>query len=141
VELDLKSHIRNVLLRRDKIIAVSDSRIYAYTLADIPEHLFTLDRWNPNGLCAISHNDPSPILAFPSTSTGCVSILSLNQRNKRLRTIRAHDHDIQTITLNFNGSLIATSSVKGTLIRLFDTQTMTFIREFRRGANNASISW
>jgi WD40 repeat protein len=41
--------------------------------------------------------------------------------------IQAHDADLAQIALNADGSLLATASEKGTLIRLWDCHTGTFI--------------
>ena len=43
------------------------------------------------------------------------------------------------MTLNFDGSLVATASEKGTLVRIFSTATATKLQEVRRGADPAKI--
>ncbi|KAI6177035.1 WD repeat domain phosphoinositide-interacting protein 3 [Aphelenchoides bicaudatus] len=141
VELNAGSPVKNVLMRRDRLIIVVESRIFVYTLTDIPELLFSIQTI-PNflGLCSVSHNDSNPIIAFPAKDTGHVGILSLNQPQRKLKIFHAHNHSLQAISVNLNGNLIATASSKGTLINLFDAQTTNIVREFRRGINNATIS-
>eukprot|EP00596_Hydrurales_sp_CCMP1899_P004240 CAMPEP_0119036614 /NCGR_PEP_ID=MMETSP1177-20130426/4440_1 /TAXON_ID=2985 /ORGANISM="Ochromonas sp, Strain CCMP1899" /LENGTH=239 /DNA_ID=CAMNT_0006996747 /DNA_START=721 /DNA_END=1440 /DNA_ORIENTATION=- len=53
--------------------------------------------------------------------------------------IKAHDADLAQIALNADGSLLATASEKGTLIRLWDCHTGDLLREFRRGMDRADI--
>ena len=43
------------------------------------------------------------------------------------------------MTLNFQGTLLATASDKGTLIRLFSTEDGTPMQEVRRGSDKAEI--
>uniref|UniRef100_A0A183DB04 WD repeat domain phosphoinositide-interacting protein 4 n=1 Tax=Gongylonema pulchrum TaxID=637853 RepID=A0A183DB04_9BILA len=54
-------------------------------------------------------------------------------------TINAHQSAIALFALNSSASLLATGSVKGTVIRLFDTKTTGQLREFRRGADPANL--
>lgn len=155
VELDVRTAIKNVLLRRDRILVAAESCILVYTLTDIPERLFILETSsNPLGLCAISHTDSNPILVFLSKSIGHIGILSLHNPQRRIRTFKAHKHALQTISVDssggcssgfkrllVSGSLLATASSKGTLINVFDLQTTNLLYKFRRGLSNATISW
>jgi len=43
------------------------------------------------------------------------------------------------MNLNFNGSLVASASEKGTIIRIFATDTGHAIQEVRRGSEKAEI--
>merc|ERR1712194_11276 len=43
------------------------------------------------------------------------------------------------IALNFDGSLLATASDKGTLVRLFHTETGNLMQELRRGLDRAEV--
>ena len=54
--------------------------------------------------------------------------------------MKAHTNAIQSIYLADEGSLIATASEKGTLIRLFDLQDEERFQEFRRGFDNSSLT-
>jgi hypothetical protein len=111
VELDVRLPVTNVLLRRDRIIAATEERILVYSLNDIPEHLLTVETaQNPLGLCAISHTDVNSILIFPSKSIGHIGVLSLSHPQRRLKVFRAHNHDIQAISVNLNGTLLKSGS-------------------------------
>lgn len=53
--------------------------------------------------------------------------------------IRAHENSLNIIELNNDGTILATSSERGTLIRLFETKQGTPLQELRRGSDKVSI--
>lgn len=53
--------------------------------------------------------------------------------------IRAHTNEIGFLYLNNEGTLLATASKKGTLIRIFKTNEGTLFQELRRGSEQAVI--
>lgn len=52
----------------------------------------------------------------------------------------AHEQDIGALTVNAEGTLIATASVKGTLIKIFSAEEGELLQELRRGAGKASLT-
>lgn len=85
------------------------------------------------GLCAISSTPTDIISACLGEKVGEVriSIASLCKTHM----IQAHATQITQLALNPSGKRLATSSEKGTIIRVFDTFTGAKTAEFRRGIN------
>lgn len=91
------------------------------------------------------------MLAFPSArSTGQVHIadfsrLKHNDQNPEgtqllpTSIIKAHKTPIRFLRLNHQGTMVATCSIQGTLIRIFSTHNGSLIKEFRRGLDRADI--
>ena len=58
---------------------------------------------------------------------------------KRKTFINAHESELAALALNLSGTRLATASDKGTLVRVYDTQTGALQQELRRGADRAVI--
>uniref|UniRef100_A0A1A9W2V6 Anaphase-promoting complex subunit 4 WD40 domain-containing protein n=1 Tax=Glossina brevipalpis TaxID=37001 RepID=A0A1A9W2V6_9MUSC len=85
---------------------------------------------NELGLCSLSLNSH---LAFPiSTTTGELRIFNVNKMKTGL-IIKAHDSVLSALNFSSNGSLLATASERGTVIRVFCVKNGQRIQEFRRG--------
>lgn len=59
--------------------------------------------------------------------------------SKKTTLTSAHDGKLSCFALNFDGKRLATASEKGTIIRIFDTETGDKLQEVRRGADQADI--
>ena len=60
----------------------------------------------------------------PSPVKGHVSLdWVLDAKNMKKKVILAHNGKIQCLALNKSGALLATASEKGTIIRIFNTET------------------
>lgn len=108
---------------------------------------------HPPAICALSASSEPCYLAYPSpvpspkspfspgsnqTSPGDVLIfdlLSLSVTN----IIQAHKTPISSLSLNSTGTMLATSSDKGTVIRVFSVPSAQKLFQFRRGSYQARI--
>jgi WD repeat-containing protein 45 len=77
------------------------------------------------------------VLAVPGMKAGSIHIELYDLKTTQI--INAHTSDLSQIALNRDGTRIATTSEKGTLIRIFDTATGYKLKELRRGADRAEI--
>lgn len=140
VDLTFESEVKSVKLRRDRIVAVLQNSIRVYNFTQSPRELRRIDTGdNPKGLCALCPNSNNSILAYPAKSTGHVGLVDLVDMESSPMVISAHETGIACLALNLQGTRLATSSEKGTLIRIFDTSTSDQLTELRRGTSNAII--
>ena len=93
---------------------------------------------NPKGIVAVSSDSKVTVLAYPDKTKGFVRVKSYDKSMTTL--INAHESAIACLALNFDGTLIATASDKGTLIRIYSaTDGSSILQEVRRGAEKAEI--
>lgn len=79
------------------------------------------------------------MLVIPDEKVGHVKIIHFGEE-KTASTIKAHNTMIACMKLSQDGTILLTASEKGTLIRMFNTETGDMIREVRRGSDEAIIT-
>lgn len=136
-EISFKSDVLAVRLRRDLIVVVVERTIYSYNFRDLKlvDRIETCE--NKLGLCALSPSSTRQVLACPGKpdSKGQIRVEVCGTPI----FIQAHESELGAIALNSEGTLVATASQKGTLIRVFNTETAAPMFELRRGAEQAVI--
>lgn len=136
-ELSFRQKVVAVRLRRDRIAAVTSTKVYLYNFADLSllDQIHTIA--NPRGLLALSSGSVTT-LACPSIVRGHVRLELYSTRKSLL--VEAHETELAALSLSMDGMLLGTASVKGTLIRVFDARTGDKLHELRRGAERANIA-
>jgi len=149
IELEMEGRVLGARLRRDCIVVLEGGMITTYTFSDIPHQIAQWRCWpSEKALCSLSNSSEHPLIAFPSSSgAGWVEVrrlaksLAESPDHWKLVKFKAHSHELQALAFNAYGTMVATASEKGTLVRVFDAMRGTILREFRRGSNPARISW
>mmetsp|Transcript_28552 Transcript_28552/g.50743 ORF Transcript_28552/g.50743 Transcript_28552/m.50743 type:complete len:330 (+) Transcript_28552:2003-2992(+) len=130
-----QSEVKGVKMRADKVVVAADNSIFVYSFPDM-NLLKTLNTGlNPEGLLCITHETPD-LIACPHPDTGSVYILKGDSET----VIKAHKRELSEIALNKLGTIVATTSAQGTIIRLFSTTDHSKLFEFRRGVTSAAIT-
>jgi len=134
-ELKHPDPVRAVRLQRDRIYCATESVVYVYSFQELSrQHNYdTAD--NPMGIFAVA-----PTFLVCPAGKGQTGIVRIENHKEDLGGfIKAHDSSVAMISLNADGTYMATASEKGTLIRVFDTTSHKMVREFRRGSEKAAV--
>ncbi|CBQ69348.1 related to ATG18-Phosphatidylinositol 3,5-bisphosphate-binding protein [Sporisorium reilianum SRZ2] len=168
-ELLFPTAILGVKLNRRRLVVVLEQEIYIYDISNMKLLHTIETSPNPMAICALSPSSENCFLAYPSPvpsptspfanpaggSAGAGSsasaaggaaggtagdvlifdLLSLSVTN----VIQAHKTPISALALNSTGTLLATASDKGTVIRVFSVPAAQKLHQFRRGSYAARI--
>jgi len=98
-------------------------KTYVYNLGDM-QLIDCLDTCsNPKGLAAVNVSDSNSIMATLYVDKGFVRVRDFNRDEQGEVTMPVHDGMIGCLALNRDGSLMATALDKGTIVRLWSTET------------------
>jgi len=136
-ELGFHTPVRRVTMRRDLIVAVLDRKIYLYKFLNL-QLITNFDTGeNTEGLCSLSYD--GSVVAFPAKELGFFRAQQLAEASTRSLPVEAHESPIKALGMNNEGTIVATASMKGTLIRVWDVTTQQLLHELRRGTDRAVI--
>lgn len=118
-------------MNRSRLIVSLKDAIYIHNIRDMRLlHSIKNLPENPMGVISLSLNSH---LAYPCVKDrGNIQIYDAGNLQDRI-IIEAHSSSIAAMNFSSTGSLIATASQKGTVIRVFCTKNGQRVMEFRRG--------
>ncbi|XP_013195511.1 WD repeat domain phosphoinositide-interacting protein 4 [Amyelois transitella] len=145
-EVVFKSPIRALRARRDKVAVVLTSSIQVLALPSFQRVALLRTPSTVRPLCALTTNPDSPqLLAAPAHRKGSLQLLDItravigSQSSSIPAVVGIHQTDLVCVTLSPNGSMVATASERGTIIRILDTSSKLVIHELRRGSDYADV--
>ena len=140
-KLRINENIMSVRLRNDKIIVISRNKFYLFNINTL-ETITILNTFdNPLGIIALSNGDNNKLIAaFPYEAQGSIFIGDFFQKCEKLSVLHAHDSRVVCISINKEGTLMASSSDKGTLIRIYIINDDQKFWEFRRGTKSVEMN-
>ena len=147
-EIKLFSNLKNVKLKRDKIFAISDKCIYVFDLKTFENLEIIETRDNPKGLFGINSDPNKTIIAYIEKSDKdnkeTINKYYINIKNYEKNTnfqFLAQDDQISYISLNNDGTLLATSNEKGNIIKIHSCINGNLLSQFYRGKDKAEINY
>ncbi|KAF8538334.1 autophagy-related protein 18 [Trichophaea hybrida] len=159
-ELTFPTSILAVKLNRKRLIVALEEQIYVYDISNM-KLLHTIETSpNPNAICSLSPSsekcyiayprptsNPSPFSppshappasTLPSPPTGDVLLFDA-LKLEAVNVVEAHKSPLSHVALNNDGTLLATASDKGTIIRVFNVPDAQKLYQFRRGTYPSRI--
>ncbi|KIM78177.1 hypothetical protein PILCRDRAFT_75801 [Piloderma croceum F 1598] len=161
-ELLFPSSILAVKLNRKTLVIVLETEIYIYDISNMRLLHVIETTPNPEAICALSPSADNSYLAYPSpvpspttplanqTASAPPSASSAQQQSGDVllfstrsltvsNVIQAHKAPISFLSINSTGTLLATASEKGTVIRVWSIPGAEKLYQFRRGTREARI--
>lgn len=133
-----------VKLNKKRMVIVLENKINIYDMTEthFMKHLRSFDTVVPNplGVCALSPDSTSSYFAYPSSNDrGHITIFDTFSLQP-FKSIEAHLEPITKMVWNMDGTLLATCSSRGTMIRVFSMkQEGKCLYQFRRGTLSSVI--
>jgi len=137
-ELKFPTFITAVRLNRKRMVILQERTFSVYDMTTMKLLQAFECALNKNGVCALSPNSEGCLFAFPGEKEGSIHVLDVINLTSTIE-LEAHQGVIQCLTFNYNGSLLATASDRGTLIRVFSMPSGEKLHQFRRGTYPATI--
>ncbi|KAI0049646.1 hypothetical protein FA95DRAFT_847716 [Auriscalpium vulgare] len=159
-ELEFREKVRGITCRRGWLAVALRRRVVVF---EIGETVTRYREWdtcdNPRGILAMATGSYSTLLTIPGRQIGHVQLIHLPPcrppepigppppnsprpppPTKHAQSILvAHNTALTALAVPPSGRLVATTSLRGTLVRVWDTATGKQVRELRRGSDQAAI--
>ncbi|KAL2069794.1 hypothetical protein VTL71DRAFT_14473 [Oculimacula yallundae] len=160
-ELTFPSAVLAVRLNRKRLAVVLEEEIYLYDISNMTLLYTIATSPNPNAICALAPSSENCYIAYPlpkpreetgdkrpshapplstfvAPTSGEVLIFDC-LKLEALNVVEAHRAPLSCIALNNDGTLLATASETGTIIRVFSLPKGTKLYQFRRGTYPSTI--
>lgn len=147
-ELTFRSVVRGVRLRRDLIVVILSNKVFVYGFRtlNLLDSIETSN--NPKGICCLSSSPDRVVLVCPGMPQGRALVIfypaALGEAQapvarERTIIIPAHESPLAAMAMDYNSTVLATASDKGTIVRVYDAVAGVRHHELRRGADRAEI--
>jgi len=85
-------------------------------------------------MIGLSQLEANFVLALPGTEQGTVVLKTSLEQGAEESFLNVHsERRVQNLAVTFDGRFLASVSVQGKRIKIFDVATLQFVRIFRRG--------
>jgi len=147
-EISFNSNVRNIKLRKDMLVVVLDTKTFIFSFMNLKLMENVETGPNPYGLCGLATAEKAiskTLVVISNTSKdqkdkGRIKILNYVGEKSVQTEVQAHESDVAFISVNPEGTLICTASIKGTKLLVFSADSGDKLQTLRRGTSNATIT-
>ncbi|KAI8058234.1 WD40-repeat-containing domain protein [Syncephalis plumigaleata] len=137
-ELTFPTKILSVKLNRRRLVVVLEEQIYVYDISNM-KLIHTIETTpNRHAVCALSPSSDNCYLIYPAPSPTSAGSPFVNPgdtaQHGTTTTGTAHKSPLAYVVTNADGTMMATASDKGTVIRVFSLPDAQKLYQFRRGS-------
>ena len=156
-EMTFATSILAIRMNRKRLVVVLEDQVYMYDIQNM-KLLYTIETSpNPAAICALSPSAENCYLAYPlpqkaasapahvppnsthiSPTSGEVLLFDA-VKLEAINVVEAHKSPLSCIIFNSEGTIMATASDKGTIIRVFSIPDAHKLYQFRRGSMPSRI--
>ena len=160
-ELTFPARVGAVRLNRKRLLVVMDDLMFVYDVSSMKVLKEIVTPSNPHAICALSPDSTNNYIAYPMRKKeytsqpapthvppagprvtepmgGDVMLYNANDMQE-VKVISAHQTPLSCMAINKEGTMLATASEKGTVIRVFAIPSAQKLFQFRRGSMPARI--
>lgn len=156
-EMTFATSILAIRMNRKRLVVVLEDQMYMYDIQNM-KLLYTIETSpNPTAICALSPSSENCYLAYPlpqktasapahvppnsthiSPTSGEILLFDA-AKLEAINVVEAHKSPLSCIIFNNEGTVMATASDKGTIIRVFSIPDAHKLYQFRRGSMPSRI--
>lgn len=141
-QLIVSNNVKIIKIKRTKIFIIEENNILVFTFGNY-EKIDSLKTFsNKIGIFGISLDPKINMISYPSPDVGKIITKDYDNKiegNFTVGQINAHKNEIIALVMNYDGSLIASASERGTIIKIFKSKDGSLLQELRRGTEPAEI--
>uniref|UniRef100_A0A7E4UM91 WD_REPEATS_REGION domain-containing protein n=1 Tax=Panagrellus redivivus TaxID=6233 RepID=A0A7E4UM91_PANRE len=143
VDITLDSAIIGIKFTDSCLVVIQERNIQLFDPDSFQWIHTEATEYNKRALVAVAVDQRSKVLFYPGRQVGTVKISDVQKADKLLykapSIIRAHENGLTHIVLNTHSTIVATASESGTVVKLFETQTLKLLHTLHRGADTCRL--
>ena len=137
-ELNFVTTIKWVGMSRRRLVVAVERCVHIYDISNM-KVLHTIDCTSNSTLALSPTSKEHGWLAHPANSTTGEVLLFDTLSLQPANIIQAHKSPVTALAFNYDGTLLATASDKGTIIRVYSVPDGKRLYQFRRGSTHARV--